>query len=450
MKSKRITSTPSKIVIFGDTSGVQQLVRFIPSSHISAIVGASIRPFYNPDLARLCDDIGVPFLIQPKSDTPDYGTFVKEVSRLNPDVFIVNSYSMVLQPSILGVPKFGGLNIHMALLPRNRGANPIQWAIINGENYTGVTLHEISEDIDAGPIVDQKRIRIFFSDTWIDVRAGLDQVTDELIQSNLQSILSCSWSATNQVENYATYNKRRKPTDSEISWNTPIVKIYRLINALIPPMPSAFVKNSDGAIKQFSEKINLNNLICLKLEELGGGKLIGQKILLRPVKRDDSELLYKWINDKDLVHFNSPFKPVSEIQHDEWLGKVLDERNDLIIFVIAEKDTHKVIGSCQLFNINWIHRSAELQIRIGDPNYFGRGFGVEAVEILCKFGFTELNLNRIYLNVFESNTRAIRAYEKAGFKLEGVMQEAAHIDGQFVNIHIMALLRNKLIGPVGM
>lgn len=440
----------TKVLVCGDTEGIKQLLAHIPKFNIIGVIGASNRPQYHQKLEDISESIEVPLIIQPTFQSKHYVDFYKKIDRLEPDLILINSYSMLIREDILKIPTHGVLNIHSAPLPKYRGPNPIQWALINGDMEFGVTVHEVTNKIDAGSIIVQKKFFATIDDSWLTLKTKLEHALHEILKSNIEDFLNGNWVSAEQNESKATSSVRRTANDSEFYWHEPILTIYNKIRALVPPLPPAFVKNENGMIREFTEKLNLNNLICLKLEELGGGKLIGQKILLRPVKRNDSELLYKWINDKDLVHFNSPFKPISEIQHDEWLKKVLDERNDLIIFVIEEKDTHKVIGSCQLFNINWIHRSAELQIRIGDSNYFGRGFGVEAIETLCKFGFTELNLNRIYLNVFESNTRAIRAYEKAGFKLEGVMQEAAHIDGQFVNVHIMALLRDKLIRPVGM
>jgi diamine N-acetyltransferase len=94
-----------------------------------------------------------------------------------------------------------------------------------------------------------------------------------------------------------------------------------------------------------------------------------------------------------------------------------------------------------LLNINWRHRSGELQIRIGDAASRGRGLGTEAVRLLCDFGFADLNLHRIYLHVFASNSRAIGAYEKAGFVREGLLRQAAYIDGQWVDVVLMGLIR---------
>src|SRR3990167_7481149 len=163
-------------------------------------------------------------------------------------------------------------------------------------------------------------------------------------------------------------------------------------------------------------------------------------VLLRPIRRADSGLLYEWITSRELVILNSPFHPISDVDHHAWFESMLTKRNDLVIFVIENLATHQAIGTCQLLNINWRHRSAELQIRIGDAQYHGRGFGTEAVKLLTHFGFSDLNLHRIYLNVFANNIRAIKSYEKCGFVTEALLKEAAFIDGSWVDVIGMSKL----------
>jgi RimJ/RimL family protein N-acetyltransferase len=155
----------------------------------------------------------------------------------------------------------------------------------------------------------------------------------------------------------------------------------------------------------------------------------------------DKGLLYEWIIDRELVMLNSAFHPVSELDHEAWVAAMMNKRSDLVIFVIEDSSNAAAIGTCQLLNINWRHRSAELQIRIGNASSRGRGLGTEAVRLLCQFAFADLNLHRIYLHVFANNARAIGAYEKAGFVREGLLRDAAHIDGQWVDIVPMGLIR---------
>lgn len=168
----------------------------------------------------------------------------------------------------------------------------------------------------------------------------------------------------------------------------------------------------------------------------------GKRIRLRALRREDSELLYKWINCRELVIHNAPFYPISELEHVAWMESMLLERSDRVIFVIEELEGSKTIGTCQLFDIDVRHRSAELQIRIGDEEYQSKGYGVEAITLLCNFGFEDINLHRIHLHVFEKNIRAIKAYEKCGFEKEGLLRQAAYIAGVWNNVIVMSKLES--------
>lgn len=163
-------------------------------------------------------------------------------------------------------------------------------------------------------------------------------------------------------------------------------------------------------------------------------------VLLRPVIDADSDLLFGWINDHDLVVFNAPFREVSRPEHDAWFSRI-QSRKDVAFFMIEDTKSGKAIGSCQLLNIHSVHRSAELQIRIGSTTSQNRGSGSEAVRQLIAYGFSKLDLRRIALHVFATNQRAIRVYEKNGFVREGLLRQAACIDGQWLDVVCMARVR---------
>jgi RimJ/RimL family protein N-acetyltransferase len=167
-------------------------------------------------------------------------------------------------------------------------------------------------------------------------------------------------------------------------------------------------------------------------------------LYLGPIKADDLPLLLEWVNDREQVLLNAPYKPIAEARHREWFAAI-QRRNDAFIFGIRLRDANKLIGSCQLHSISHVHRSAELQIRLGDVEERGRGYGTEAVRLLLDFAFKDLNLHRIYLNVLGTNSRAIRVYEKIGFVREGVGREAAHIDGRYVDIIQMGMLADEYV-----
>jgi RimJ/RimL family protein N-acetyltransferase len=99
---------------------------------------------------------------------------------------------------------------------------------------------------------------------------------------------------------------------------------------------------------------------------------------------------------------------------------------------------------CQLLSIQPVHRNAELRIRLGEPDRCGRGLGTEAVRLLVAFAFADLNLERVYLYVQERNQRAIRCYEKAGFRSEGLLRRHAFVDGAYQNIVVMGVNREDM------
>lgn len=168
--------------------------------------------------------------------------------------------------------------------------------------------------------------------------------------------------------------------------------------------------------------------------------MTNKRVRLRPIRDEDSELLYEWINDRELLINNAPYRPTAETDHRNWFQNIT-KRSDLVLFVIEDLEAARAIGSCQLLNINWVHRSADLQVRIGDPESQNKGLGSEAIAQLIEFGFADLNLHRIALLVFATNVRAIRAYEKNGFVLEGRFREAVYVDGKRVDVLCMGRLR---------
>jgi RimJ/RimL family protein N-acetyltransferase len=168
----------------------------------------------------------------------------------------------------------------------------------------------------------------------------------------------------------------------------------------------------------------------------------GEHVALTPVTAGDLSVMFGWINDRSDVLWNAPYRPVTEAEHTEWF-EAIQRRTDTVIFGIRLLDTQRLIGSCQLHSINAIHRSAELQIRLGESEGRGHGYGTEAVQLLLDFAFKDLNLRRVYVHVLVTNGRALRLYEKAGFVREGTLREAAHIDGQYVDIALLGILRDE-------
>jgi RimJ/RimL family protein N-acetyltransferase len=164
----------------------------------------------------------------------------------------------------------------------------------------------------------------------------------------------------------------------------------------------------------------------------------GRLVTLAPLRDQDAEALFRWINDRDLVVLNAPFKPVSWDDHRRWFERIRNTP-DVEIFGIRRSADDGLIGSCQLNEIDAGRRSCSLQIRIGQRDAWGKGYGTEAVRLLVDHAFEGLGLQRVELDVFAHNERAIRAYTAVGFREEGVREAAVVIEGEPVDVMDMAI-----------
>ncbi len=165
---------------------------------------------------------------------------------------------------------------------------------------------------------------------------------------------------------------------------------------------------------------------------------MGKTIKLTEIRKEDSELLFKWINDPELVVFNSSYKPVHYINHEEWMKSIANEKTR-VLFAIRDEN-ERLIGTCQLHSINNVNGTAELQIRIGTENQ-SRGIGTDAVRQLVSFGFTHLNLRKIYLYVFSDNKRAIQCYAKCNFTNEGNLKQHTYVNGEYKDLILMSVFK---------
>ena len=162
-------------------------------------------------------------------------------------------------------------------------------------------------------------------------------------------------------------------------------------------------------------------------------------IELTPLREADRDPLFEWINDHDLVVLNAPFEPVARSDHDRWFDRIR-AADDVAIFAIRPAGEDRMIGTCQLNAIDRDAGTAQFQIRIGDRSTWGRGHGTEAVRTLVRHAFDELGLERVGLQVIAGNDRAVRAYEKAGFRRVGTVPGGVTIDGKPRDVIEMEIL----------
>jgi len=139
------------------------------------------------------------------------------------------------------------------------------------------------------------------------------------------------------------------------------------------------------------------------------------------------------------------YRPLSLANEEAWFERMIQRPQDEQIFVIeiCPKSEWISIGTCGYHEIDWRNRNTEVGISIGEKEWWNKGYGSEAMELLVKYGFETLNMHRVWLRVFERNKRAIRSYEKVGFVHEGQMRESDYKDGKYHNILLMSILRQE-------
>jgi methionyl-tRNA formyltransferase len=167
------------------------------------------------------------------------GKVITELRALQPDLIIVVAYGQILPPAILDLPRFGCLNVHTSLLPKYRGAAPIQWAIANGDTETGVTIMKMDEGLDTGDIVAQHRIPIRPEDDSVTLHDRLARLGAELLTRTIPDYAAGKIQPAPQPGEGASYAPKIKKKDGHIDWNQPARIILNRLRAFTP-WPGAF------------------------------------------------------------------------------------------------------------------------------------------------------------------------------------------------------------------
>ena len=169
----------------------------------------------------------------------------------------------------------------------------------------------------------------------------------------------------------------------------------------------------------------------------------GSKTYLRALKHDDLPHFVRWINDPETRRFMTMRYPLSMTEEEGWWERFSTRQNDYVFAIEADEGTY--IGNIGLHSVDLDNRRAVLGIIIGEKAYWGRGYGTDAICTMLDWAFGYLNLNRVSLTVYEYNERAIRCYEKSGFRHEGGMRQARYLDGKYYDELMMGILRNEFL-----
>src|SRR6266851_5027480 len=170
-------------------------------------------------------------------------------------------------------------------------------------------------------------------------------------------------------------------------------------------------------------------------------------VSLRELARQDIPLVNRWRQDRDLVDgLGAPARYITEEVDHAWFDEYLRRRGIDVRCAILLELEFEPVGLASLTGIDSVHRRAEFHLLIGRRDLHGRGLGTDATRQMLRHAFHDLNLHRVFLSVLSSNAAAIRVYEKAGFRREGIAREAAYKRGRYEDLLHLAILSHEFNG----
>ncbi|NLN14156.1 MAG: methionyl-tRNA formyltransferase [Tissierellia bacterium] len=173
---------------------------------------------------------------------------IERLKVIKPDFLVVVAYGQILRREVLDIPKFECINVHASLLPKYRGAAPINWAIINGEEETGVTIMKMEEGLDSGDMISKAKVTILDEDDAISIHDKLSQLGADLLVSTLLDIKENKAKYTPQDHEEASYAPMLHKDRGKIDWNMSAREIFNLVRGL-KPWPGTFTFYEDSQLK---------------------------------------------------------------------------------------------------------------------------------------------------------------------------------------------------------
>ncbi len=167
-----------------------------------------------------------------------------------------------------------------------------------------------------------------------------------------------------------------------------------------------------------------------------------ETIYLRPFEPEDVDLVYFGKNNAQVRDTLFLFEPISKANVMSQL-QAWNNSSENMLFTICENESSTPVGQTALVRIDYISRAAVFYIAIYNPEYWSKGYGNQATALVVQYAFDILNLNRVQLHVSIENTKGIAAYEKAGFKREGILRQAMYHNNKYIDFLVMGILRQE-------
>ncbi len=179
--------------------------------------------------------------------------FINQMKELQPDLFVVVAFR-ILPKEIFEIPKFGSFNLHASLLPKYRGAAPIQWALINSESETGLTTFKLAEKVDTGNIYLQTKVPIFPEDNFGTLHDRMSELGADIVVKTIEMIKDGNYKLTPQDDSLASPAPKITKEICKIDWNKSALEIHNLVRGL-SPYPAAFFYFGEKIIKIYKTEI---------------------------------------------------------------------------------------------------------------------------------------------------------------------------------------------------
>jgi len=250
-----------KIVFFGSpASALPTFRKLLEAGHrIELLIAQPDKPrgrgkkLTPPPAKVLAQELNIP-CYQPHKIRTDPPAFQK-INKIKPDLIVVVAYGQIIPESIIYLPHHNSINLHFSLLPKYRGASPVQWALLKGEEKTGITIFRLNEKMDEGDILSQEEVKILPSEKAFELEDRLAEMGAELLVRTVSQIDKIE--PIKQDHSQATYAPKLKKEDGRIDWKNDAFLIDKQVRAL-NPWPSAFAFLKDKRIKIYDGKVKGN------------------------------------------------------------------------------------------------------------------------------------------------------------------------------------------------
>ena len=215
----------------------------IPEEFDISYSDRKVKNYNYVDFSEISREYDIP-LFYVNSSENKISNYKKVIEDIQPDVILVMGWYYMVPKTIRDIAKYGTWGIHASLLPKYAGGAPLVWAMINGEEKTGVTLFKLEDGVDDGDIIAQSEVKIEFNDTIKEVYDKVTTVSKEILYNSLLNIDTIDF--IKQDKSKIEVFPQRSPNDGEIDFNKTGLEIYNFIRAQSPPYPGAFFKTIDG------------------------------------------------------------------------------------------------------------------------------------------------------------------------------------------------------------